>query len=667
MPNLKRNFWPGVLWGLWILWLSGQWGGGVGAQDFAQLLQRGPAPYLQGPALRLYQGPLTAGDGADIAVRDYDGDGWPDVLVGSAYGDLLLYRRLPTGIYAAPQPLTSAQFSFLRPQDSRRQISPELADINNDGALELLLGAGGELFVYRRRGEEWLPGQPLATAAGHTMGQSIQSAHIAPCAQDVDGDGDTDILLGDEEGRVWWAACLEAETLRFAEPVLLAAGGQMLRVGRRARVCVGDWDGDGRYDLIVGDMTGQAYFVRGRREGFAAPQALFSASACDDTGTPLTHLCPRLVHVRADERPELLLGCQAGFVAIFEATAAQGLRCVGTLQAQAVPLDVGRYAAPTACDWNKDGVPDIISGAEDGRVRLFLGRPDGFFESGQLLASTEGPLVARPAEAVLFRYSWPRVADMNRDGVPDLALGGASGTIEIYLNQGGLRPAGRLRLGGMEIRAQGLSALALADYDGDGDTDVFVGDMPLPGQASFVSALAGPQYVLPTGGLTYYENEAPKGQGMPVFLKGVRLAAYIGSRERAVAEEALDAAVLGLHYVEPLPRSPGNWSFLVGTQAGYYVFQNFKGPELYPLLLLPTKSNWPPPFLPPLYSCTAAILSPATEKLAYREKSLPAGRNSAVNQYSARGLLCGLAEYGFVCYFPAEQVPQINARNSSAP
>ncbi len=665
MRNLKRIFWTSCLLGLWGC-LRGPGIERAAAQDWAQLLQQGPAPYLQGPVLLLYQGPLTAGDGADIAVGDYDGDGLLDIIAGSAYGDLLLYRRLPSGVYAAPQLLTSAQFSFLRPQGSRRQMSPELADINNDGTLDLLVGASGELFFYSRRGG-LQPGQPLYTPAGRTLGQSIQSAHIAPCAQDVDGDGDTDILLGDEEGRVWWAACLEAEKLRFAEPVLLAAGGQMLRVGRRARVCVGDWDSDGRYDLIVGDMTGQAYFVRGRREGFAAPQALFSAGACADTGEPLTHLCPRLVNVRADERPELLLGCQAGFVAIFEATTAPELRCVGTLQAQAVPLDVGRYAAPTACDWNKDGVPDILSGAEDGRVRLFLGRPDGYFERGQLLSSAEGPLVARPGPASPSRFSWPRVADLNGDGGPDLALGGASGAIEIYLHQGGLRPAGLMRLGGMEIRAQGLSAIALADYDGDGDTDLFVGDMPLPGQASGVHVKAGPQYMLPTGGLTYYENEAPKGQGLPVFLKGVRLAAYIGSRERAVAEEALDAAVLGLNYVEPLPRSPGNWSFLVGTQAGYYVFQNFKGPEQYPLLLLPTKSSWPPPFLPPLYSCTAAVLSPATEKLAYREKSRPAGGNSPVNNHSARGLLCGLAEYGFVCYFPAEQVPQINARISSTP
>jgi len=605
------------------------------AQDFERLLTRGPLPYLDGPALLQAEGNLTAGDSADLTCGDYDGDGRADVLVGSAYGDLVYYRRL-AAVFEAPKPLLAAELSFVAGRLSRLQISPELADLDGDGVADLLLGAGGDVYFYPRKGG-LQPGRIVRTESGRTCRESIGSKHLAPCAFDLDGDGDLDLLLGDEEGRVWWVECRERNPLRLADPVLLGAGGQPLQAGRRARVCVGDWDSDGRYDLLLADMTGQVLFVRGRREGFAAPQPLLRAPVAAGPGETLTGVCPRLLDVNGDGKPELLLGCRSGFVAIFAHDAA-GPVFQGYLQARKVPIDVGRCAAPTACDWNADGRTDLVSGAEDGLVRLYLGRADGTFEAGQTVVTTSGPLMARPGPTAAGAYSWPRLVDLNGDGVSDLALGGASGDVEIVLNQGGFRSAGFMRIGGANIHAQGISAIALSDYDGDGDPDLFVGDLTPPGAQAADPSYTGPRFVLPCGGLTYYENEAPKGMGMPVFLKGVRLAVYVGKRGRTTEEDALDAGVLGPGYIEPLHLIGESWNFLIGTRVGYYVFGATKSRDFYPAPLLPSPGGIPNPLFPPLYSCTAASLKPGPQK----------------------GLLCGLGDYGFICYFPPDQVPQLN-------
>lgn len=609
------------------------------AQEFGLLLSEGPIAYLHGPALRQVQGNLTAGDFADVAVGDYDADGHPDVLTGSAYGDLLFYRR-HDALFDKPVLMLSSDLAFTTTSQRRLQVSPDLADFDGDGVLDLLLGAGPDVYLYSRKGG-LQPGKVLRTKDDRSLGQVIGSAHLAPCAVDFDGDGDIDLLLGDEEGRIWWVECLQQNPLLLAEPVLLAAGGKPIQVGPRARVCAGDWDGDGRYDLIIGDVLGHLYFCRGRREGLAAPVALLPGLPAEQEGELLTSLCPRLLDLDGDGQPELLLGCRSGFVATY-CHGPNGPVFNGYLQAREAPIDVGRCAAPTATDWNGDGITDIVAGGEDGLIRLYLGRRDGQYECGQTVATSSGPLVAQPGSGP-YRYSWPRMVDLNGDGVDDLVLGGASGTVEMYLNQGGFRSAGTMRIGGESIGVRNISAVCLADYDGDGDPDLFLGDHAAPDQPLSDPAYTGPRFVLPAGGLAYYENERPKGAGMPVFLKGVRLAAYFGKRGRAVEEDALDASILGLQYIEPTTLVGDRWDFLIGTRAGYYLFPTPKGRDMYPTPTLETGQGIPNPLFPAMYSCTAATF----------------GTNG-------KGLLCGLADYGFVCYFPPDQVPQLNGRSSDA-
>lgn len=605
------------------------------AQEFGLLLSEGPITYLHGPALRQVQGNLTAGDFADIAVGDYDADGHPDILAGSAYGDLLFYRR-HEALFDKPVLMLSSDLSFTTSRQRRLQVSPDLADFDGDGVLDLLLGAGPDIYLYSRKGG-LQPGKLLRAKDDRSLGQIVGSAHVAPCAVDFDGDGDTDLLLGDDEGRVWWVECLQQNPLQLAEPVLLAAGGKPIQVGPRARVCAGDWDGDGRYDLIIGDTLGHLYFCRGRSEGLAAPVAMLPGPPAAQQGELLTSLCPRLLDLDGDGQSELLLGCRSGFVATY-CHGENGPVFSGYLQAREAPIDVGRCAAPTATDWNGDGITDILVGAEDGLIRLYLGRRDGLYECGQTVVTSSGPILPQPGPRP-YRYSWPRLVDLNGDGVDDLVLGGASGTVEMYLNQGGFRSAGAMRIGGENIRVRNNSAICLADYDGDGDVDLFLGDMAPPDQPLTDPSYTGPRFVLPAGGLAYYENECPKGRGMPVFLKGVRLAAYFGKRGRAVEEDALDASVLGLQYIEPLFLVGDRWDFLLGTRAGYYIFPTPKGRDMYPTPTLETGQGLPNPLFPALYSCTAASLNGA-----------------------GKGLLCGLADYGFVCYFSPDQVPQIGGR-----
>ena len=99
------------------------------------------------------------------------------------------------------------------------------------------------------------------TTAGEVIKGS--NAHHA----DWDGDGLADLLDGSEWGEInWYRNTGSADAPRYADAVTLVERSMFGRQeegstpkgpGQRVKVHVTDWNGDGRVDLLVGDVTWQ--------------------------------------------------------------------------------------------------------------------------------------------------------------------------------------------------------------------------------------------------------------------------------------------------------------------------------------------------------------------------------------------------------------------------
>ena len=228
----------------------------------------------------------------------------------------------------------------------------------------------------------------------------------------------------------------------YAAPVQLSAGGQPIDVYGRPSPCFGDFRGTGRLDLICGEfLDGFTFFENtGTRSEpvYAAGRRLMSG------GKPLA-------------------------------------------------MDLCRIS-PTACDFNGDGLLDLVVGDEDGRI--------AFIENtGQVVDGMPHFLPPRYfrqfADEVKFgALSAPCAYDLDGDGHEDLVVGDSAGYIGYIRNLGGSPPrwaAPVYLTGGRDtIRIQagyngdcqgpseikwGYTNVCVADWDCDGLPDILCNDV----------------------------------------------------------------------------------------------------------------------------------------------------------------------------------------------
>ncbi|HEV7281730.1 MAG TPA: VCBS repeat-containing protein [Pirellulaceae bacterium] len=428
---------------------------------------------------------------------DYDGDGDSDLIVGiedwsdygwdDAYDDQGRWTNGPlhgyvflltnVGSEAAPEYADATKLlADGQPIDTYGMPSPSFADFDGDGDLDLICGEFLDGFTYfanegTREKPSYAAGVRLKDEAGKPLAMNVQM--ITPTAFDWDRDGDVDLIVGDEDGRVALvehAGKVDDGVPVFLPPVYFQQQAREVKFGALVTPVSVDWDRDGDEDLICGNTAGHIGWIENL--GLAE-----SASV----GDPPKWAPPKLL-----ETGGKTLRIQAGDN--------------GSIQGPAEAK--WGYTVLDVADWDDDGALDLIVNSIHGRIEWYRGTG-----SPPTLAEAQPVEVAWPGEPPRPEWNWKRPApgelvtqwrtspiatDLDADGLVDLVVLDHEGYLawfrrfrdetsgklllapgeRVFLSERG-EP---LRLNDQRAGKSGRRKLCLVDYDGDGKRDLILND-----------------------------------------------------------------------------------------------------------------------------------------------------------------------------------------------
>jgi len=420
---------------------------------------------------------------------DYDGDNaldlvaavgvWDDYGWDNAYnpkgqwtngplrGFVYLMRNQGTTVKPKYAPPVKVQADG-KPIDVYGRPSPNFADFDGDGDLDLLCGEFVDSFTYfenkgTRKTPNYAAGRKL-THNGKVLTMDLEM--ILPSAVDWDGDGDIDLIVGDEDGRVALvehSGKVKEGLPQFLPPVYFQQQADEVKFGALSTPVGIDWDGDGDEDIICGNTAGYISFFENlsgpgvEKPKWAAPKLLQAGG--------------KTLRIMAGANGSIQGPCESKW----------------------------GYTTQTVADWDHDGLPDLI-------VNSILGKVVWYRNIG----TRKGPklAVAQPIEVEwqkkqpALKWGWrrpegkalltqwrttPVAVDWNRDGLNDLLMLNHEGYLALFpRSKRGARlqlhepqrifetdnPFGYVRLNSRSAGGSGRRKLCVADWDGDGRLDV---------------------------------------------------------------------------------------------------------------------------------------------------------------------------------------------------
>lgn len=234
------------------------------------------------------QGPAEAKWGyTTLSIADWDGDRLPDLLLNSIWGKVVWFKNI--GIRSAPK-LAAARpvevewqgaqpalvYGWLRPEGkallTQWRTTPNAIDWNQDGLIDLLmLDQEGYLAFFERakRGDQLVllpPRRSLLDASAGPLRLNSQtggkSGRRKICITDWDGDGRSDLLVNAANASFVKQIKSGGGTWSFQEIGLISP--QNIE-GHDVSPTVVDFNGDAIPDFVGGAEDGHFYYLRNPR------------------------------------------------------------------------------------------------------------------------------------------------------------------------------------------------------------------------------------------------------------------------------------------------------------------------------------------------------------------------------------------------------------------
>jgi hypothetical protein len=409
---------------------------------------------FQNPPL-IYSGGLLPGG---VVNLDMNGDGKPDLAIAGGYGTL--YPSLTVvinrgdGSFPNPIPYSVLQYPY----------SAVIGDFNGDGNVDIATTSytqtGGVSVLLGKGDGSFQPHLDSPTGQSLSAQPATGQFPTAIVAGDFNGDGKLDLVVTDYQQTAPGQNYQLLSTLIGNGDGTFQANIAQTVAGVVGSLAVGDFNGDGKLDIAaVGVSTSSVSIFLGQGDGsFAAPVQYSTGPMLD---SPPYHNV-LVGDFNGDHKLDLAVATNNGIAVLLG-------NGNGTFQTfSLVPSlssdDPGDDLVALA-DFNGDGKLDIIKSTQTGMINVALGNGDGTFQQAP---SFQIPSVLNTESAV--------VGDFNGDGKPDLAFASqTSDVVTILFGKGDGSFTGHDEYSVPAV-SNTLNFMLAADFNGDGAVDMALAD-----------------------------------------------------------------------------------------------------------------------------------------------------------------------------------------------
>ena len=423
--------------------------------------------------------PETLGSGC--AFLDFDGDGWPDILLLNGKDWTPRGRKSLPALYRNNRNGTFTDVTAASGLDIEMYaMGAAVGDYDNDGRDDIYITAlEGDRLFHNEGGGKFRDVTKSAGIANAGFGAS--AAWL-----DYDRDGKLDLFVANyvqwsAKGDLWCS--LDGSTKSYCTPESYKGtasklyrnlgGGRFEDAGAKAGVgdpsskslgvTVLDYNGDGWPDLFVANDTQPNKLYRNNRNGTFTEEGMAAGVAFGEDGVARGAMGVDAADYDRSGRPHLLVGNFSNQMLGLYHNEGNGL-----FVDEAPASAVGRASLLSLAfgvfffDYDLDGYPDIF--AANGHIEEEIGRvqPKVQYKELPLLFRNLGkrkfesvsafrtPMVARGAA----------YADFDRDGDLDILISTNHGPAYLYRNDGGNRNSWlTLRLAGTKSNRDGIGAV----------------------------------------------------------------------------------------------------------------------------------------------------------------------------------------------------------------